>query len=124
MGDWTCEADVLRSGYTWDDKPDDFEGTVLFAIYEAQSYEGSSYVLLWDAKEEKLMEWNSGHCSCNGLGWDPTETSIAVIKHRIETDKAEPMLGYWTEDQNETFIKYIFGLELLIKLFPRHWMYI
>lgn len=57
---------------------------ILFASYGNEDYSGSAWVLF--KKDGKLFEVNAGHCSCNGLGgeWNPSETSLEELKHRLE----------------------------------------
>ena len=57
---------------------------VLFAIYSNFCYEGGAFVLF--ERNGKLYEVNGSHCSCYGLEgqWDPEETDIEAIRHRID----------------------------------------
>lgn len=59
---------------------------VLLASYTYEDYEGSAFVLF--RKNGKLFEVNGGHCSCYGLEgqWEPEETSVESLKHRLEHD--------------------------------------
>lgn len=64
-----------------------FQGIdVLFASYTYESYEGDAFVLF--RKDGKLFEVNGGHCSCYGLEgqWEPEETTIEAIEHRLKND--------------------------------------
>lgn len=57
---------------------------VLLAYYDYIDYSGESFVLF--EKDNKLFEVNGGHCSCHGLEgqWDPEETSISELRHRLK----------------------------------------
>lgn len=63
-------------------------GTLIFAIYESEGYEGYAFVLF--ERGGVLYEVNSSHCSCNGLsgsdgnGWAPEETSVEALVLRME----------------------------------------
>lgn len=64
-----------------------FQGIeVLLASYTYESYEGDAFVLF--RKDGKLFEVNGGHCSCYGLEgqWEPEETTIEAIEHRLKSD--------------------------------------
>ncbi len=55
---------------------------ILYASYEAECYEGYSYVLF--ERDGKIFEVNGSHCSCMGLEgqWKPEETSWDAIAIR------------------------------------------
>jgi len=57
---------------------------VLLAWYGYGDYDGQAFVLF--ERDGKLYEVNGGHCSCYGLEgqWDPEETSVKELRHRIE----------------------------------------
>jgi hypothetical protein len=57
---------------------------VLLAIYTYEDYDGSAFVLF--ERNGVLYEVNGGHCSCYGLEgqWEPEETSVEALRHRIE----------------------------------------
>ncbi len=59
---------------------------ILFAAYTYENYNGDAFVIF--RKDDKLYEVNAGHCSCYGLEdqWEPEETTIKAIKHRVKTD--------------------------------------
>jgi hypothetical protein len=60
--------------WTWEggDPSVDLDGAIiLFGIYNTYDYEGDALVLY--VKEGKLYKVASGHCSCNGLTWEPEE---------------------------------------------------
>jgi len=56
---------------------------ILFASYSYQDYSGDAFVLF--ERDGKLYEVNGGHCSCYGLEgqFEPEETDIDVLKHRL-----------------------------------------
>ena len=58
--------------------------TVLLASYGQGCYEGDAFVLF--ERDGKLYEVNGGHCSCYGLEgqWEPEETTVEALRHRIE----------------------------------------
>lgn len=68
---------------------------ILLASYGCEYYEGSAFVLL--ARGGQLYEVNGSHCSCHGLSessymggesqWAPEQTSIEVLRHRLEQGK-------------------------------------
>lgn len=75
---------------------------VLLASYTYEDYSGEAFVLF--RKGDKLYEVNGGHCSCYGLEgqWEPEETSVEALRHRIEKGD----LGYyngWRDDRQSTF---------------------
>ena len=75
--DWSTDQPV-------GDYNPDLEGcNILFAYYEQANYEGSAFVLF--ERDGQLYEVNGGHCSCYGLEgqWDPEETSVEALEHRI-----------------------------------------
>lgn len=61
---------------------------ILLAYYLNEDYSGEAFVLLRD-KEGKLFEVNGNHCSCYGLEdqWEPEETSIESLRHRVVDGK-------------------------------------
>lgn len=78
-GSFTCKADVEKE---FDVNLSDYE--IVYAIYETESYEGTSFVLA--TKDGILYEIHGSHCSCYGLEgqWEPEETNIAAIEERIK----------------------------------------
>jgi hypothetical protein len=70
---------------------DDFEITnedlrgakILLASYSYECYSGDAFVLF--ERDGKLWEVNGGHCSCYELEgqWEPEETTIEVLRHRL-----------------------------------------
>jgi len=57
---------------------------ILLASYSYENYSGDAFVLF--RKDGKYYEVNGGHCSCYGLEeqWEPEETTLEDIKHRLE----------------------------------------
>mgnify|MGYP000217434116 CR=1 FL=1 len=60
---------------------------ILLASYGTGSYEGDTFVLF--ERDGKLFEVNGSHCSCYGLEnqFDPEETSLEALKHRLVEGK-------------------------------------
>jgi len=48
---------------------------LIFACSDEGGWEGDAFVL-WE-QDGVLMEANESHCSCDGYGWNPEETSLA-----------------------------------------------
>ena len=80
LGNWSCKADVENDFAVKLEK----NVHILVASYEYGDYEGSAFVLFKQGR--KYFEVNGGHCSCNGLEeqWDPEETSLQAIRHRVK----------------------------------------
>lgn len=57
---------------------------ILVACYDTPDYEGYAFVLY--EENGKLYEVHGSHCSCYGLEgqFEPEETSVASIKHRLK----------------------------------------
>lgn len=53
---------------------------ILLATYDCPDYDGYAFVLF--ERDGKLYEVNSSHCSCNGLEWEPEETTWEALKMR------------------------------------------
>lgn len=84
-GVYELKYEKFASQLLQDDLKDWYKNSkILFAWYGNESYDGSAFVLL--ERDGKLYEVNGGHCSCFGLEdqWDPEETSVAELRHRIE----------------------------------------
>lgn len=81
---------------TVEDKPKFAGVELLLASYGTPEYEGYAFVLF--RREGKLFEVNGAHCSCYGLEgqWEPEETSIAALLHRLDHGK----LGDGSYDEN------------------------
>lgn len=81
-GNFKCKKDV-QGAFTCSDK--DMEGVkILLAWYGYGDYDGSAFVLF--EHDGKLYEVNGSHSSCYGLEdqWEPEETSVEALRHRIE----------------------------------------
>lgn len=87
-GEWSSKEDVCN-----DFRIADFDGVVLLAHYECESYEGSANVLFMN--EGKLFHVYGGHCSCYGLEdqWEPDEITIEMILHMAENGN-----GFWAQN--------------------------
>lgn len=79
-------------------EPDFQDIEVLLASYGNECYEGDAFVLF--RKNGQLYEVNGSHCSCYGLEgqWDPEETSIEVLEHRL-TEGELGRHGYYEDSQ-------------------------
>lgn len=105
VGNFECREDVIdQFAIKGDDLKDVF---ILLAWYGYGDYDGSAFVLF--ERGGKLYEVNGGHCSCYGLEdqWDPEETSVDAILHRLEHGELGRD-GYYNDN---TFADYL--LELL-----------
>ena len=82
VGDFEDKQDVIDQFNVKDD--DLRDAFVLLAWYGGGCYDGSAFVLF--ERGGKLYEVNGGHCSCYGLEdqWDPEETTVDALVHRIE----------------------------------------
>ena len=71
--------------------------TILFAAYDCE-YEGQALVVF--RRNRRLYEVNASHCSCYGLEdqWDPEETTLEALRHRIDTGTLGYFLGGYTAD--------------------------
>lgn len=60
---------------------------ILLASYGTPSYEGYAYVLFHEGG--KLYEVEASHCSCYGVEgqWEPEETTIESLEHRLNGGK-------------------------------------
>lgn len=61
-----------------------FEGTVLFAVYDNEDYDGSAEVIF--VHDGKFYMASGSHCSCYGLEdqWEPIEMPIDGLRRIIE----------------------------------------
>lgn len=85
LNDWKdCDASNVFGCFDIE-PPDGVE--ILLASYGQDGYEGDAFILF--RKDGKLYEVNGGHCSCYGLEgqWEPEETSIEALRHRIVNGK-------------------------------------
>lgn len=59
---------------------------ILLASYTYENYSGYAFVLYRDKTDGKLYEVNGSHCSCYGLEgqWSPEDTTVEVLRHRLE----------------------------------------
>lgn len=85
-GDWSTHAEFVDP-MDWDDSPPDAtDAEVIYARYDTEPYEGESWVLY--ARDGKLYENHSSHCSCNGLSWSPEETTPGALLMRPDLPDA------------------------------------
>lgn len=70
---------------------------VLFAAYECD-YEGQALVVF--RRDAQLYEVNASHCSCYGLEeqWEPEETTVEALQHRVERGTLGYFLGGYSAD--------------------------
>lgn len=80
LGHFSSIEDV-RDSFGIDEK-DVQDSHVLYAVYDAGSYEGNAFVVL--EINGKIFEVNGGHCSCHGLEgqWEPEETTWPALDKR------------------------------------------
>ena len=66
--------------------------TILFAAYDGE-YECEALVVF--RHQRKLYEVNGNHCSCYGLEgqWDPEETTVEALRHRMDRGTLGYFLG-------------------------------
>lgn len=86
-GNFSCKEDVVREFNLTEDVLRDCK--ILLAWYGYGDYDGAAFVLF--DRDGKLYEVDGSHCSCYGLEgqWDPEETSVEALRHRIK----EGLLG-------------------------------
>ena len=92
------KADICRQ---FDVEETTLEGcTILFAAYDGE-YECEALVVY--RHKRKLYEVNGNHCSCYGLEgqWEPEETSVEALRHRIEKGTLGYFLGGYTASFNQ-----------------------
>jgi hypothetical protein len=95
FGLFESQADICRY---FSLNREDLEGCeVLFAAYDCD-YEGQALVVY--RMGDKLYEVNGSHCSCYGLEdqWEPEETFVEALRHRIEKGTLGYFLGGYTAD--------------------------
>ena len=71
---------------------------ILFASYELGDYCGQAFVLF--VQNARLYEINASHCSCYGLEdqWEPEETMLSALQHRIQHGTLNSMLGGYEQE--------------------------
>ena len=83
-GQWT-NVDQIFDDYqvTEDDRP---YCKIILGYYIYESYQGDSFVLFLDSRDNKLYEVNGSHCSCYGLEdqWKPELVDLESLSHRID----------------------------------------
>lgn len=87
FGNWSCAEEMISSFEI--EESELSNATVIVASYTYEDYSGSAMVVF--RKEGKLYEVHGSHCSCNGLEgqWEPEETSLEALQHRLENGKME-----------------------------------
>lgn len=72
---------------------------VLLASYNDEDYSGDAFVLF--KSDGKLYEVNGSHCSCYGLDgqWEPEETTIESLRHRLDKGKLGSYAGNMFADE-------------------------
>lgn len=75
-----------------------FGAEILLAYYDVHGYEGYAFILY--RKFGQLYEVHGSHCSCYGLEgqWDPEETTIASLRHRLKEGHFGRGYSYGSED--------------------------
>lgn len=74
-GEFSNKRDVCREFHI-----DDFDGTVIYAAYDCESYEGSAEVVF--VSNGTFFTVSGGHCSCYGLEdqWEPEEMPVEALQ--------------------------------------------
>ena len=99
---------MMTMYYGWFDGQNDVTGNfkigaealqdcvVLFAAYDGD-YDGEALVVF--RRNGALYEVNGGHCSCYGLEdqWEPEETSVEALRHRVKQGTLGYRLGEYAE---------------------------
>jgi hypothetical protein len=85
-GEFSCCEDVCREFGI-----NDFDGHIVHAAYDVYGYEGSALVIFIRAGKFYLVQ--DSHCSCNGLTFEPEETSAKEIAHLIREGNMTGLKG-------------------------------
>lgn len=103
MHSFESDADIIEEFYI---PPDALNGCrVLLAYYHVGDYGCDSSAFVLFEKDGRLYEVNGSHCSCYGLGenysgstsstqWEPEETSVEALEHRLEHGSLGLVGGY------------------------------
>jgi hypothetical protein len=79
-GEFDSEADIVRE---WN--LGSFDGEVLYANYDQQSYDGHAVVLF--VLDGKFYLVEDSHCSCYGLeDWTPEEMTVPMMRQIAEAE--------------------------------------
>ena len=79
-GEFDSKADIVRE---WN--LGSFDGEVLYANYNQDSYDGHAVVLFVEGGKFYLVE--DSHCSCYGLeDWSPEEMTVDMMRKIAEAD--------------------------------------
>lgn len=79
---------------------------IIYASYETMDYEGYAFILYEEAG--RFYEVNGSHCSCYGLEgqWEPEETNLEVLQHRIEKGNLRKSLNGYDKEILEVLKSY------------------
>ena len=97
FGSFSSKSDVCREfGIA------DFDGTILFAVYDVGSYEGSAEVIF--VNNGAIWMVQGSHCSCYGLAecqWAPVEMPLDGLRRIV--NKGSGLLSNYREAFTEAF---------------------
>jgi hypothetical protein len=102
FGEFASKDDMVREFQL---TPADVEGwDVLFALYDAQDYEGEAWVLL--RHEGELYTVHGSHCSCMGLEdqWKPEAETVLTLAHKLVSDY---IFESWSLDPDPPSVKHL-----------------
>jgi len=117
LGQWSNQEDVENDFFrNWASEQSttlDPDVEILLAYYEYRDYSGEAFVLFRQCGTLYTVE--GGHCSCYGLEdqWDPTETDVSTLKHRLSVGSLG-VYNAWDGKGTNLFAKEL--LEVLEKL--------
>lgn len=79
---------------------------IIYANYETMDYDGYAFVLY--EENGHFYEVNGSHCSCYGLEgqWEPEETNLEVLQHRIEKGNLRKNLNGYDKEILEILRSY------------------
>lgn len=94
MHDFTTDGDIIREFEIPENSLDGAK--VLLAYYHVGSWGCDSSAFVLFVRDGALYEVNAGHCSCYGLEgqWDPEETTVEALEHRLEKGSLGSVGGY------------------------------
>lgn len=123
MHEFSSKEDILREFEISEEALKDCH--VYLAYYHVGDFgcDSSAFVLFED-KAGKLYEVNASHCSCYGLAendicgstgnqWEPEETSVEALAHRLKHGSLGTVGGYddiGYKKESEQVIKYLLGV--------------
>lgn len=103
MHSFSCKEDIIKE---FEIDPKELEGAgVLLAYYHIGDYGCDSSAFVLYEKDGQLYEVHGSHCSCHGLGeldysgtpgsqWDPEETTVEALEHRLTKGSLGYVGGY------------------------------